>query len=201
LIQVSGGVVLLVVIAVAVIAQYLQQAADAGARGGNHPSQANASTGSTANYHDERRPLGTWERTVGPVHITLTFTPELLQGRVVSKSKALGKLAFDFHADYSVTRDSVLYGVITSAGLADSKARMEDEQFFKLHTALTAELLDQPFSMRCRVDGDVLTVKDIRFYVKSEGQAGDLREAGEQIGLLGRGRYTRKAATPAARTP
>jgi hypothetical protein len=203
LIQVSVGVLLFALIAAVVTPHLFSQSSmtspGMSCSGGVYPDpRARFADPAEPSKHHELRPLGTWERNVGPVHITLTFTPEHMEGRVVCNSKDEGKFAVDFQADYSVTRDSILYGVVTSAGLTEGKIRMEAEELIKLHSILAAELLDQPFSMRCRVDGDVLTVKDIRFYVKSEKE-GELKGNGEQIAVVGRGRYTRKAATPTAR--
>jgi hypothetical protein len=201
LIQVSGGVVLLAVIAVAIVAQYFQQAANAGAGVANYAaSQSKAPTGSTANNHDERRPLGTWERTVGPVHITLTFTPDHMEGVINLKGEkeAGKKLAYDFRADYSVSRDYALYGIVTSAGIA-AKAKVNAEDLMEAEAMLATLLLDQPFSLRFRVDDDVLTVKDIRFNPKSDGKGGDSLGNAMSMGV---GRYSRKvAATPTPRTP
>jgi hypothetical protein len=210
MVQVSVGVLLFAVIAAVVTPHLFSQSAGtgvsvAGGSGVYTDTRARyADAAEPANRH-ELRPLGIWERNVFGLQITLTFTPEHMEGRVISKTKEVGKIGIDFHADYGVTRDSVLYGVVTSAGMTDSRVRMNPDggvpDVFKLHYVLAEEVLDQPFSMRCRVDGDVLTVKEIRFYVKSEGKDGDLKETGEQIARVGRGRYTRKRPTPTTRTP
>jgi hypothetical protein len=76
-------------------------------------------------------------------------------------------------ADYSVTHDYVLYGVITGAEVSDDAPELVKQ---------LATLTDQPFSVRYRLDGDVLTVKDVKF--------ADLRAEDAELRLLV-GRYRR----------
>lgn len=62
-------------------------------------------------------------------------------------------------ADYHLTKDSVLYGVITSAELVgspvDPEERLEADR-------LIHQLFDQPFALRYRLDEGMLTVKDFK---------------------------------------
>ncbi len=186
IILVSAAVFFLVVAGVAVGAQWPQPSARAYELVAAVAPRV--APGAGTGHHEERRPLGTWERKVGPVQITLTFTPERMEGLIVIKSKdgETKKVSVDFRADYGVTRDSVLYGVVTSAGFG-GKLKMETDELLKGYSKFARELLDQPFSMRFRLDNDALTVKDIRFQLRSEGGSG------EDMMAVGLGRYTRKA--------
>jgi RNA polymerase sigma factor (sigma-70 family) len=104
-----------------------------------------------------QRPLGTWDREIGPNHITLRFDADHLYGTAMLADKDK-KITFSLDADYSVTRDSVLYGVITGADVPGAENLDNGEAL-----ALAAQLPDQPFSARYRVDGTMLTIKDVKF--------------------------------------
>jgi hypothetical protein len=200
LIQVSGGVVLVIVIAVALGAQYLQQAANAGAGGTNHPvAKTNIPAGSTAISHDERRPVGDWKRTVGPFRVALKFTEERLLGTVACNVE--GKVAkIDFSADYSVTRDGVLYGVVIGGNITAGGEEKDPQKMLEGYAKLGKLLLDQPFSMRYRVDGNVLMLKDVRICVQPDGSGDDFQKIGSLISSLGSGQYTRKVVTSRSAT-
>ncbi len=91
------------------------------------------------------RPLGRWEHKLtkgGGVILVLE------DGRLHLTMKGDSRLIL--HADYSLTRDGVLYGVVTSAEAPDGPDT--DEQ----------DLLDEPFSIIYRVDEGVLVVRDVR---------------------------------------
>jgi hypothetical protein len=195
-IQVGGGVVLLAGIAAAVVAQSLPQAAGAGDRGANHPAPNAA--GSAVSGHEETRPLGTWERNIGPMHITLTFTPAQLKGQIVLKKEGK-KAVIDFRADYSVSRDNVLYGIVTSASAGISgKLDADAQDVLKGQAKMALEVIDQPFSMRYRLDDDSLTVKDIRFHLRFDDNGQALGRGEENPLTFGLGLYTRKVAARSA---
>jgi hypothetical protein len=151
------------------------------------------------------RPVGTWERKAGTFRIVLHFEPDhvraTISGRTperdnrvspsFSGSSASADPASDailvrnsggrgdainvtVDADYSVTRDHVLYGVITGVE-AD-----ELEEEVKGGAGLLA---DYAFSVRYRVDGDVLTIKDFKF-----GLPDDNKNAQKETALF-MGRY------------
>jgi hypothetical protein len=198
LVPVGGVVLLLALVAAAVAARWSEQPAPADqARVSNYQP---VTSGSAPAVPQERRPLGTWERALGPVQVTLTFTDERMDGVIsfdIPKHKGK-KLRVDFRADYGVTRDSVLYGVVTSAGATvPGKLKVEPEEFLKDHARLETALLDQPFSMRFRVEDDVLVLKDIRFQVKSPEREDNDRALEDAIRSVGVGRYTKKAAASA----
>jgi hypothetical protein len=79
-----------------------------------------------------------------------TFTGTLDDGREAECRVA---------ADYHLTKDSMLYGVITSAEFVgsteDPEDRMEADQVIQ-------QLFDQPFAFRYRLDEGTLTVKDFK---------------------------------------
>ena len=67
------------------------------------------------------------------------------------------KIAFEADADYSVTKDNVLYGVLTGLDVGGSPQEAAEAE------VEANMLLDQPFSFRFRLDDNVLTIKDVRF--------------------------------------
>lgn len=79
-----------------------------------------------------------------------TFTGTLEDGREAECRVA---------ADYHLTKDSMLYGIITSAEFVgsteDPEDRMEADRVIQ-------QLFDQPFAFRYRLDEGTLTVKDFK---------------------------------------
>jgi hypothetical protein len=206
--QWSAGVLVLGLAAGGVIMHLLQQSASAGGQpvpaapaGKIWSCDPQAVTKATAG--DARPPLGTWERNAGLAHITLTCTPERLEGVIVLKLKEekTRRLTVDFRADYGVTRDSMLYGVVTCAGIA-TKAELNDEERLEVQTVLESAMVDQPFSMRFRMDDDILMLKDVRFHLKPLGEGEGLKDIETELVTLAPGRYTRKAGgKPVASVP
>jgi RNA polymerase sigma factor (sigma-70 family) len=137
------------------------------------------------------RLLGTWERDVGPNHITLRIEADHLHGTATLTDKDR-KITLSIDADYSMTRDSVLYGVITGADVPDASADAGEL------VATTAQLADQPFSVRLRVDGNTLTIKDVKFAGIGFGKGQD-NGFGELVILVGR--YKRKGASSSGDAP
>ena len=88
-------------------------------------------------------------------------------------------------ADYSITKDSVVFGVVTG-----SDVRVPAGGRLPAGVAMTeGEFVDQPFTFRFRVDGGALTVKDLRMPgVNQQGDAG--------LGQLLGGRYAVGAEEP-----
>jgi RNA polymerase sigma factor (sigma-70 family) len=124
-----------------------------------------------------QRPLGHWEREVGPYHVTLRVEPDRLFGTFVVKENDQ-KFTCVVEADYSVTKDSVLYGVITGVeNPGNAKAELELNQF-----------VDVPFSAHFRVDDSILTIKNLKF-IELDGN-GKNGEAGAII----QGRYKKKSS-------
>src|SRR5262249_28276939 len=124
-----------------------------------------------------QRPLGHWEREVGPYHITLRVESDRLFGTFVSMEKDQ-KVTWVGEADYSVTKDSVLYGVITGVELpGNPDGEVEANQF-----------VDLPFSAHFRMDDSILTIKNLKFL--ELGVNGKNGEAGAII----QGRYKKKSS-------
>lgn len=62
-------------------------------------------------------------------------------------------------ADYHITTDSILYGVVTSAVLDTSQAGLEARLW---EDSIARTIIEQPFAMRYRLDEDALTIKDFK---------------------------------------
>lgn len=123
----------------------------------------------------QRRPVGTWEREVGACRITLRFEEDRIFGTCVFKDKK-DSFTVMMDADYSVTKDNVLYGVITGS---EATGRDDVEQ--------AVVYVDMPFSARVRQDGDALTVKGLRFLDRGVTND-DLKEL-----IVLEGRYKKKS--------
>ena len=118
------------------------------------------------------KPVGRWEHKLtkgGSVTLALE------DGRLHLVMKGDSRLTL--HADYAVTRDGVLYGVVTSAEAPDGPDT--DEQ----------DLMDEPFSILYRVDEGVLVVRDVRSSVLSKDETAMLI-----------GRYEKNNPPPTAQT-
>ena len=121
-------------------------------------------------------PDGTWEREVGPFRVKIRVEGNRLYGTLTGGENGK-KVTCALEADYSVTRDSLVYGVITSF---EAQGPDSDTEL------LSILLVDQPFSLRFRVDDDALTIKDVKFGgigLKDRGRNDDL---GELALLMGR---------------
>jgi RNA polymerase sigma factor (sigma-70 family) len=106
-----------------------------------------------------RRPLGTWEREIGPYHMTLRIEGEHLYGTLTGVDPQRGlKETIHMDCDYSLTRDSLLYGVVTSVDVPEGPKEDQEEADLDFWS-------DQPFSLRCRLDGNTLTLKDLKLGV------------------------------------
>ena len=119
----------------------------------------------TAKAREALRPVGDWERDIGPVHLTLHLDNDRIRAvaqipeeRDNVKTGKTVDLVMDF--DYCVSKDSMLYGVLTSIelkGAWDQNVQGENE----LETM--RQLTDTPFCFRVRIDDNVLTIKDFKF--------------------------------------
>jgi hypothetical protein len=91
------------------------------------------------------KPLGKWERKLGKNHLTLIVEDNRLH--ITYAGDKPGTL----HADYAMTRDGLIYGVITSIECED------DEE-----AGATKTLFDAPFSFRFRIDEGALIIHDAK---------------------------------------
>jgi hypothetical protein len=125
------------------------------------------------------RPVGTWEQTSGDTRITLTITPDRLHVAALGKDN---KPLWLMDADYSVTKDSILFGIVTSTegekkagGAANPEPVVEPVdppnprarglQPSRTPVAKVPQLalnVDDLFSFRFRVDDDILTIKEAK---------------------------------------
>jgi RNA polymerase sigma factor (sigma-70 family) len=116
---------------------------------------------------------GTWVREAGPHRLTLRFEGDRLHGTIVGPFDGdQGERATAFlDADFSVSRDGTVYGLVTSVEGPDGDANGPDEFM---------GMVDEPFSARVRVDEDMLIIKDVKFRTGTNNPGDQLRP------LLGR---------------
>lgn len=91
------------------------------------------------------KPFGKWERKVGKTHVTLSIEDNRLH------INCTGDKSITVHADYAMTRDGLIYGVVTSIECD------EDEE-----TDISRTLFDAPFSFRFRIDEAALIIHDMK---------------------------------------
>jgi hypothetical protein len=91
------------------------------------------------------KPLGKWERKVGKTHVTLGIEDNRLH------INCTGDKSVTLHADYAMTRDGLIYGVVTSIECDD------DEE-----TDISRTLFDAPFSFRFRIDEAALIIHEMK---------------------------------------
>jgi hypothetical protein len=84
--------------------------------------------------------VGKWYRRVGNTQITLEFHGERLH------VSATGEQTYSAHADYRLTQDQVLFGIVTSNRESDG----------------LPDLADHTFSFRFRLDEGMLFVRDFK---------------------------------------
>jgi hypothetical protein len=99
-------------------------------------------------------PVGVWER-VGKdgQRLTLTIAPDHLRLKGADEK---GTLLLLLEGDHRVTKDSILFGIVTSVESHGAGV------FGESGKAIWALPVDTLFSWHFRVDGDTLTVKDAR---------------------------------------
>jgi RNA polymerase sigma factor (sigma-70 family) len=118
------------------------------------------------------RPVGDWHRAAGEHQFGLKFDADrLVATNIVSTEN--GRVSVTIEADYSISRDGVVFGYITGIDVSDGTDNL-------------AGYVDQPFSFRFRADDEVLTVKDVKVASK----------AADDAVLFVAGRYTDKPSTP-----
>jgi hypothetical protein len=159
----------------------------------------------------EAGPVGVWERHVGKALLTLHIEEGHIRRILVTKPKEekkpkgleTAKLpgdkasvtkaepALELDADYSVTRDSLLYGVVTNFKITGGD---KDEELEEKEAETQRVLIDRTFSLRFRVDGDTLVIKNV--WDSAFGSA-EPKAFTESIHLL-TGSYRRQAKAPAS---
>jgi hypothetical protein len=91
------------------------------------------------------KPLGKWERKLGKTHVTLSIEDNRLH------INCTGDRSVTLHADYAMTQDGLIYGVVTSIECD------EDEE-----ADMSRTLFDAPFSFRFRIDEAALIIHDMK---------------------------------------
>jgi len=114
-----------------------------------------------ARTEETNRPLGSWERDVGSYHLTMRIEENRIYGTYSGVEKD-AKFTVVLDADYSVTKDNVLYGVLTGGDVEGEGDKATKDEIAEWARGITS-LIDCPFSFRYRVDDNVLVVKDLKF--------------------------------------
>ena len=106
-----------------------------------------------------RRPLGSYTKEV-PSYGKATFTFNESRLHVVATVR-IEKTTFTLtaDADYSMNRESMVYGIITGVDVTGLRDDEEMAEFALLAGAAT----DMPFAFRVRTEDDAVAIKDIKF--------------------------------------
>ena len=102
------------------------------------------------------RPIGTWVREAPGSRVVLVIGEDHVQYTHESLYENV-RNHFTFEADYSLNKESVIFGVVSSQEDTHADASADKHVLFK-----TANLAGEPFAIRCRVDGDTMTLKDLK---------------------------------------
>ena len=136
------------------------------------------------------RPIGTWEREFGRYRITLRIEGDRIFGTCAITDPDLsksGKVSICVDGDYSVTRDGVLHGVVTSVDMELPPELSQERMRIDLGAAADYKsYFDQPYCFRFRLDGDVLSIRDVKYMTG--------KKDGDDVAVLLMGRYKRKVA-------
>jgi hypothetical protein len=135
-----------------------------------------------------RRPHGSFTREVAPYgRGTITFTENRI--RVVATVR-IDKAPFTvtIDGDYTMNRESMVYGIITSA---DVTGPFDEEEALEVGLMASAAT-DMPFAFRVRVDDDAVTIKDIKFGPFGSPAFNELfggKDEGLEVMMLVTGKY------------
>ena len=106
-----------------------------------------------------RRPHGSYTKELAPFgRATLTFTDTRIHLHATIQIEKLS-VTVTADADYSINRESMVYGVVNSAEVTGPFDLEEAAEVAWLAAAAN----DMPFAFRIRVDDDAIVVKDVRF--------------------------------------
>ncbi len=129
------------------------------------------------------RPIGVWERTIQAKNgntFAVTIRVDAHRISLTQSTVENGKtIKLTIEGDYSVSRDYVLYGFVTGIDMPESGDVPDGGK-------MQAQVLDQPFAVRYRLDSNALTIRDIRVGGVSDAEREDLQAVA--------GRYKKKAA-------
>jgi RNA polymerase sigma factor (sigma-70 family) len=106
-----------------------------------------------------RRPLGSYTKEV-PAYgkATLTFTENRLHVHAAVRLDGIS-LVVTADGDYSMNRESMVYGIITAVDVSGLPGGEESAEV----VLMAATLNDTPFAFRARVEDDSVTIKDLKF--------------------------------------
>ncbi len=137
------------------------------------------------------RPTGTWIRELAVNGATIQITMHFQDDRMICIVDQVGggdSITYTFEADYSINKESTVFGVITSFDLEvprHGKARGEDT--FKELLQIETLVVGQPFAFQYRQDA-TFTVKNFRGFGVGLGKNNS--NEGEEIAAVVSGRYT-----------
>jgi hypothetical protein len=108
--------------------------------------------------------LGTWYRDVGVGMVAVTFTRDEMKVCLAQSEDATTSTT-TITAHYTITKDGLVYGAITSADVDvkfDSKARTEAGMELAELSLMLQELSDRPFSFRTKTTSTGLMVSQLK---------------------------------------
>jgi hypothetical protein len=107
-----------------------------------------------------RRPMGSFTRELPALgRVTATFTENRIHVLATIRiEKATFTATAD--ADYSINRESTIYGIITGVDVSGGGLNEEESAAF---SEFATFINDTPFSFRIRVEDDAIMVKDIKW--------------------------------------
>jgi hypothetical protein len=94
-----------------------------------------------------KKPAGSWARKAGDMTITFTFKADSLEVKVTNGA------TIDIQADYGLTKDGTLFGIITKATKTGTDGPNEGDLF----------------SFRVKLEKDTLTISDLKGTAGGEG--------------------------------
>ncbi len=135
----------------------------------------------SAQPEDRALPTGQWVREFPPFKVTVTVEDgHRLRAAITGQIEELLS-EYLVTADYHITKDSILYGVITSAEIRVTSDKPEVQMEVG---SIASWFFDQPFAIRYRLDQDALTIKDLKI-----GHLPNHAELGEALAKFAVGRY------------
>ncbi len=138
---------------------------------------------------DPSLPVGVWVREFPSRKIRVEIEGHRLRILATAHFEAANVDAqYHIAADYHITKDSILYGVITSAEIQGSETDSVEQV---IEASFERLLFDQPFSLRFRQDADVLTIKDFKL-----GQLAEETNFAKELLPFVAGRYSLEPAKP-----
>jgi RNA polymerase sigma factor (sigma-70 family) len=121
------------------------------------PAKADGVHAGPGNELTVRQPNGTFSREVAPFgKAVVTFTENRLHVVATIRVEKLS-LTFNIDADYSMNRESVVFGIITAVDMTGG-----DEEVVAEVAGILGLAHDIPFAFRIRVEDECIIVKDIK---------------------------------------